>query len=733
MKRFLLIIFVLLAGLRGWADEGMWLVQDINEALEKRMRERGLELAAGEIYNAEAGGLTDAVVSLGFYCTASVISDKGLLITNYHCARSDIFALSTPEHDYLAEGFWAFNDDEELPVPGCEAYFLKKVIDVTAEANMMREEAAIGGMAMGGRRLSYILEKKYSEETGLAAYLSSMWAGEKYYISLYEVYKDLRLVAAPPESIGAFGGDEDNWEWPQHKCDFAIYRIYTAPDGAPAEYASENVPLKPVRKLNISLEGYKPSDFTMVIGYPGSSNRYSSSPETAFQQNLELPVVNELRKGEMEIMKGWMNADPEIWRKYSEMYFSLSNVGEMQEGEEACLKRFGVVAEKEAQERELQEWIEADSLRLARWGGLLEGLAEHYAATEWVERNKEYYRETLFRGTMIARTIFRMHNGHHSPEELRTILEEGLKATDPRVERDLLAFALEKYFTNVDTSFFGPYQKELAARFGRDFTAMRDWLWEGSLVAAGFSSEISVGAGARPARAEDKEKPMETQSCFEWEIPEDIGAAFTGDRLHLLLTDMGIKNFTSAQDNLRLRTEITALRREYTRALYEMREDKGLLQYPDANSTMRISYGAVCELSPRDGITLSWQSTSRGILEKYDPARRDFSSPADFIEKVERSGQDPAPTRNASEDENFFPVNFLSDNDITGGNSGSPVLNARGELIGLAFDGNKESLASDLSYTEAYNRCVSVDIRYVLWCLCEYAGLDRVMEEIFSE
>lgn len=698
MKRFLVMILLLLAGLQGWADEGMWLVQDINEALEKRMRERGLELAAGEIYNDEAGSLTDAVVSLGFYCTASVISDKGLLITNHHCARSDIFALSTPEHDYLEEGFWAFNDNEELPVPGCEAYFLKRVIDVTAEATRLKEEAAANGMTMGGRKLSYTLEKKYSEETGLAAYLSSMWAGEKYYISLYEVYKDLRLVAAPPESIGAFGGDEDNWEWPQHKCDFAIYRIYTAPDGQPAEYSPENVPYRPVKKLNISMEGYMPGDFTMVIGYPGSSNRYSSSAETLYQQNLELPVANELRKGEMEIMKGWMNADPEIWRKYSETFFSLSNVGEMQEGEEACLKRFGVASEKEAEERELLEWIAADSLRTQRWGGLLEDLAEHYAATQWVERNKEYYRETLFRGTMIARTIFRMHNGHHTPEQLGAILKEGLKATDPRVERDLLAFALEKYFTNVDTTFYGPFQKELVERFGTDFTDMRDWLWEGSLAAGG-------------------------------EIPEDIVATFAGDRLHLLLTDMGIKNFTSAQDNLRLRTEITALKRQYAQALYGMRQDKGSLQYPDANSTMRISYGTICDLSPRDGVTLSYQSTSRGIIEKYVPARRDFSPPEDFIEKVAREeGRD-----SGGDIQGYFPVNFLSDNDITGGNSGSPVLNARGELIGLAFDGNKESLAADLSYTEGYNRCVSVDIRYVLWCLTEYAGLGRIVEEIMVD
>ena len=687
------MVLSLLVGLKGWADEGMWLVQDINEALEKRMRERGLELAAGEVYNAGAGSLTDAVVSLGFYCTASVVSDRGLLITNHHCARSDIYSLSTAEHDYLAEGFWAFTDNEELPVPGCEAYFLKRVIDVTAEVKRLKEEAAAAGSPLGGRKLSHTIEKKYSEDTGLTAYLSTMWAGEKYYISLYEVYSDLRLVAAPPESVGSFGGDEDNWEWPQHKCDFAIYRIYTSPDGSPAAYSPENVPLKPARRLRLSPDGYKAGDFTMVLGYPGSSNRYSCSSQASYEQDLVLPVENELWGGQMRIMKERMNADPEVWRKYSETFFSLSNVGEMMEGEEACLKRFGVVEEKKTLERDLQEWIEADSLRFARWGGLLEDLERHYAATQWVERNKEYYRETLFRGTLIARTIFRMHNGHHSPEELCAILEKGIEETDPGVERDLLAFALEQYFTNVDSVFYGPYQRALATRFGTDFVAMRDWLWEGSVAAAAYE-----GLAVR------------------FDGSQDLEDAFAADRLHLLLTDMGIKNFTSAEDNLRLRTEITALRRQYTQALYEMIEDRGVLQYPDANSTMRISYGTVGGFSPRDGVSCSWQSTSRGILEKYDPSRRDFCPPEGFMEIISDA----------------FPVNFLTDNDITGGNSGSPVLNARGDLIGLAFDGNKESLASDLSYTQGYNKCVCVDIRYVLWCLGEYAGLERIVEEMME-
>ena len=261
MKRMYLAALTLAGVLLGqataFADEGMWLIQDINAALEKKMQERGLKLSAGEIYNADAPGaaVSDAIVSLGFYCTGSIISDQGLLITNHHCAYSDVFALSTPEHNYLEEGYWAVRSDQELPIPDKQVFFLKRVLDITGEVKNLRDDLAKKGLPCGMRRVSHILESKYKEDTGKEAYLNSMWAGEKYYMALYDVYEDLRLVAAPPVSVAAFGGDTDNWEWPQHKCDFAMYRVYMSPDGKPAKYSSDNVPLKPLRKLDISLDG----------------------------------------------------------------------------------------------------------------------------------------------------------------------------------------------------------------------------------------------------------------------------------------------------------------------------------------------------------------------------------------------------------------------------------------------------------------------------------------------
>ena len=706
---------VLLGQATAFADEGMWLIQDINAALEKKMQERGLKLSAGEIYNADAPGaaVSDAIVSLGFYCTGSIISDQGLLITNHHCAYSDVFALSTPEHNYLEEGYWAVRSDQELPIPDKQVFFLKRVLDITGEVKNLRDDLAKKGLPCGMRRVSHILESKYKKDTGKEAYLNSMWAGEKYYMALYDVYEDLRLVAAPPVSVAAFGGDTDNWEWPQHKCDFAMYRVYMSPDGKPASYSKDNVPLKPLRKLDISLDGYKPGDYTMVIGYPGRTNRYASSLETDYQERITLPIANELRRSQMEIMRRWMDADPAVWLKYSDTFFGLSNVGEMQEGEAACLKRFGVKAIKESEEKDLQAWIEADSERKARWGSLMSDLKKMYDETEEVERNKAYFRETFFRGTIIGRTIMRMNSARGKFKPMKKSLMRGMAETDPRVERDLLEYSVSQYFTNIDTSLFGPYQRELSAKFGTDFKAMTDYIWAGTMVAS-------------------------PEKAAEFHDPEQ----FKEDRLKKLLLDVSILDFNKTDDDMNLRNRILALNKEYTQALYEMRNDKGIAQYPDANSTMRITYGTVGPIEPHDGVWCSWQTSTNGVIEKYDAENRDFKPSDAFMSMLKSrdwgrwavampsSGKKAAPAPVGSAPAGTMPADFLTDNDITGGNSGSPVLNAEGKVIGLAFDGNKESLASDLYAVPGYNKCVCVDIRYVLWTLDKYAGMSRIIEEL---
>ena len=653
MRKWLLSIALGLCILPGaQADEGMWLIQALDKALEKNMKARGLKLSAREIYNEEAGGISDAVVSLGFYCTGSMISGDGLLITNHHCAYSDVVALSTPERNYLETGFFALSRAEEIPVPGKEFYFLRRVLDVTEEVNALREELKAAGKPFGNRRISSVLEKKYSEETGLEAGLQGMWAGEKYYMCLYSKYTDIRLVGAPPVQVAAFGGDEDNWEWPQHKADFAIYRIYD----------SNGEPLHPRRHLRISRKGYKEGSFAMVIGYPGRTQRYMSAAEMDQTINVERPVVNRLRSRQMEIIRRWMDLDPGVRYKYSDAFFSLSNVAELQEGEYDCVHRFRTIESRRAFEAGMPD------------KELLKQLDKEISATSDVELQKVYYRETLVRGLIFSRYLLRMGSAKDTTD-CRKALNQALAETDPRVERELLRFSVEEFFTHIKPEFLPEFHRELLERFGTDYTAMADWLWDSSCISTG---SLNI-----------KEDP-----------------------LYRYVRDLNIVTLNEAENHV---ADPGKLRRDYVRARYRHLSALGIPQYPDANSTMRLTYGRVQAMKPWDGVYTHWQSTAAGLRQKYSMTNYDFHYPDAF-----RDALPPAD----------FPVNFLTDLDITGGNSGSPVLNARGELIGLAFDGNKESLASNFESVPGYNMCVCVDIRYVLWILRHYAHQDYVLREL---
>ena len=679
----------LIIGATAFADEGMWMIQDINEALEKNMRARGLKLAANEIYNDEAPGtaVSDAVVSIGFYCTGSVISDQGLIITNHHCAYSNIAKLSTPEHNYLEDGFWAMTSEEEIPIEGETVFFLKKVFDVTEEVKGIMKEFRASGKPFGIRKIYAIMEKRYKEATGMECILSSMWAGEKYYMSVYKTYTDLRLVAAPPQSIGYFGGNQDNWTWPRHNCDFTIYRIYE--DGKPVTRE---------KSLKISLAGYNPGSFAMVIGYPGRTNRYTSSAEINYQEKINLPISNAIRGGQMSIIRKWMDADPIVRMKYSEWFFSLSNIQENNDGMAKCFRRFWVKDEKIEQEKEMQKWIDAAPNRKAMWETLIPDLKAIYSETESVERDKVFFRETMFRGTFISRYMLRAGNVS-SVERAKETLREGFAATDARVEKELLEYACKEYFENLEFSYFGKFQVKMLDRFGDDYKAMAEYIWNKSVI-----SSLSRIDGI--------------QSVDE----------VKNDPLRRMLTDTPVTTFNNRKDQLEKRQRVNKLGKEYKKALYWMRLHKDVEQYPDANSTMRITYGTVGGLQPNDAVWYNWYTTPEGILQKYNPDDHDYILKDRHKYLLEKGRWGRWGTR--VDGRRTMIVDFMTDNDITGGNSGSPVLNAKGELIGLAFDGNLESLASDASYTEGYNKCINTDIRYVMWVLDKYAGMKHIVKEV---
>ena len=657
MKKVLLVAALLLCALNAFADEGMWMIQTIDRALEKRMRVAGLKIDGKMIYDEEKESLSDAVVALSFSCTGSMISRDGLMITNHHCAYSDIHALSTLDHNYLEDGFWAMNREEELPVKGQAVYFLKKVFDVTPEVDRLRDSLDVASRPMAMRRVYKLLEDKYSLIYAGQGELicSSYYNGNKYYMALYQVYRDVRLVAAPPVSVASFGGDTDNWEWPQHKGDFAIYRIYTAPDGSPAEYSPDNVPMHPRKVLKISQNGLSDGDFTMVIGYPGRTNRYASSYAVEEIVQVQNPIQATFRLDQMKIIDKWMNEDVAVRLKYADRYFSLSNVQEIREGEIYCYNRFGVVEAKRAEEQRLQKWLGNSDL--------IYRLGEKYDDVAGINQQIVYFQETIIRGTNLFRYANALSRGDSA------IVKRELAQLDMRVERDLLRYSLNQFFKYVRPVYWGDYLTDLHTRYKGDVDAMLNEIFDGHLYEA--------------------------------------------------LTSCRITSFNQRRDQIEAGVSKNSLEKEFKDAVYRMKLSRKEPMYPDANSTMRITYGKVRPLQPRDAISIAARTRSEGILEKYNADDYEFTLKADFRELLEKN-------RN-------IPVNFLTDNDITGGNSGSPVLNARGELVGLAFDGNKESLAGDTYFVEAMNRCICVDIRYVLWILRTYAHMDPLLAEILEQ
>ena len=579
------------------ADEGMWLVSTFRDVIYPQMKKEGLKLKPGEIYNEESPALCNAIVAVdGGMGTGSVISDKGLVITNHHVAYGDIHSLSTPAKNYLEEGFWALEQQDELPLKGKTVTFLRQVRDVTDEAQAIRDslEKANSLGIFGTRKVYGILERKYGRDTPFEVECASMWKGKKYLLFYYETYKDVRLVGAPPVKIGAFGGEQDNWGWPQHKGDFALYRVYGDAKGRPAAYSENNVPITPRKVLNVSTSGIHDGDYAMVIGFPGRTNRYMSSQAVREKEHVTNPVVIKARRDRLDIMLRHMEADPDVRLMYSDKYFNISNYADYAKWENICLRRYDVIGIRAAEEARLAAWIDADPARRAEYGDLLANLKKGYEARAEAVREKCYYQET-------------------------------------------------------------------------------------------------------------------------WIRPSDV--MMTANRLGTLVDRMQRDGIASVQDG-----DKEELR--YTHAIYEMRESEGTPQYPDANSTMRLTYGTVGPVSPKDAVHYDSRSTIDGYLEKYNPDDYEFRVD-DRMSSLIRSKDWGRWGENGR-----LYVNFLTNNDITGGNSGSPVLNARGDVIGLAFDGNRESMSGDIYFHPTNFKTVCVDIRFVLWIMDKYAGAGKLIDEM---
>lgn len=724
-KSIFILLLSLLPSVMLKADEGMWMVNLIDKALALKMKDAGMRIPSSLIYSDEGQSISNAVVSLDFECTGSMVSENGLMITNHHCAYGDIHSLSNPDNNYLEKGFWAMNMDEEIPIPGKKLYFLKYIVDVTSDVNDFIELSRQEGKNVSTRRMFYLIEKAVSDETGFHARLSSMWAGEKYYMSLYEVYSDVRLVAAPPVSIAAFGGEKDNWSWPQQMGDFAIYRVYTAPDGSPAEYSEENIPMFTKSFLKISDKDYDEGDFTMVIGYPASSDRYCSSFAVDMKVSEVTPVTARIRGNRMEIIRRWMARDPQVRLKYSNEFFNISNRKDYDEGEMNNVYRYHILDSVRSREIELAKWMSSKSC-----GNLIYDLGQKYGDIRDIVLASLYFRETVMECSGLSHYVRALMPGRgNANDTLRKVkeLKKGFLEVDgiwdnldPRVEKELMEYMLSEFYSNVDRKYWSPFHVHLYVTFGGDYAAMTDYVWKGSFF-TNKSRYDSLRVAVEPLLSlKDSEILGRGRDVYE-----ELGTAVSlyDDPMYQLLCSQNLHVFYNALNEVEDGVSVRMLEDEYERQLYRMKAENNDVQYPDANSTMRVSYGKVAGISPSDAVTYMWRSTTDGVLQKYNPDEYVYRLDDDFKALLESGDWGRWASSKMS-------VNFMTDNDIAAGSSGSPVLDADGNMIGIAFDGNRESLAGSLYYQECCNRSICLDIRYVLWILDKYAGEQWLLEEL---
>lgn len=714
MKRIFIFFLLIAVGHTSFADEGMWLVNLLGKFKVSKMQKMGLKLSAEDIYDINNASLKDAIVALDHgCCTGEIVSSDALMLTNHHCAYDDIQKLSSLEHDYLKNGFWAKSRDEEINIKGKTVSFLVKVVDITdrVKKEIEKEKKRKGSDNVRMKKVYHTIEKEYGKNTDLEVSCSSMLRGVHYYLFYYKTYKDVRLVGAPPSSIGAFGGDTDNWMWPQHKGDFAIYRIYGDKDGNPASYSSENIPIKPKYVLPVSLKGVKKGDFSMVMGYPGSTKRYLSSYGVDYKINSANTPIIKCRKEKLAILKEEMNKSDEIRIKYASKYFNGSNVYKFLIGENKYTKKYDVLNKKRQLEDKLQKWIDSNAQRKAKYGDVLKELKESYIEIQKHSETSAYFKEAIIGGTDIMLLAMRMKglescfckgrkNKKCTVEKKCKCLKKSssllFKDYDVNVDKRLFQALIKVYVENVPKEGQSDYLTKLLRKFKGDYTKLTDFVYSKSLM----STEERLNKFLDNASL----KALQKDPAFI--IRNEILDNVYSIRTKLIKTNQNLCKYKSL----------------YVKALVEMMGEKDV--YPDANSTMRVTYGTVGGYSPKDAVNYDYKTQVEGYLEKEDKNNSEFYVP----ERLKKLIKDKDFGRYGND--GVLNTCFLSNTDITGGNSGSPVLNGKGELIGLAYDGNFESLSGDLYYHPSYNKTVCVDIRFVLWVIDKYANASYLIDEM---
>lgn len=706
-KKQILTVLLLFAALgQAFADEGMWVLKELNKQNLARMKELGFTLTYNQLYSETDPCVANAVVIFGGGCTGITVSEEGLVFTNHHCGFGAIQQLSSVEHDYLKDGFISQSKEEELPVPGLEVRYLRETIDVSDRINSaVKNIESEYNRLMAADSIGKVLCDSIGVDEFKEASVIPFYSNNKYYLIVYNVFRDVRMVFAPPSSVGKFGGDTDNWMWPRHTGDFSVFRVYANANNEPADYSKENKPYSPKFVAEVSLQGYQDKDYAMTIGFPGSTNRYLCSWGVKQRIEDENKPRIEARGIKQEIWAKAMSASDEVRIKYASKYAGSSNYWKNSIGMNKGLAKLNVIGRKEAQEKEFAAWVAQNDERKAKYGNVLTLLKDGYTSTNEYYRAFTYQIETLERGTEIVR-LARMVNSFDSkgstPEERKNFMENDIKGFfkdyEPSLDQEVLAAmmkvakeripasCLPDEFAKIDKKYKGNYKKYAADLFKK-------------------TQLLSIDNIEKLIADPKKNARLKKDPAFNLSLSSFISLIELKQKLNNSLD------------------KVAEGERLYLAGLMEMYPDKTF--YSDANFTMRASYGSIGGYRPYDAAWYNFYTTDKGILEKQDPTNEEFWVQKEILDLVRSRdfGQ------YANKDGNL-QLCFLTNNDITGGNSGSPIFDKNARLIGLAFDGNWEAMSGDIAFEPELQRCIGVDIRYVLFMIDKWGKCPRLINEL---
>jgi len=700
MKRFFslttALFFLCLPLLK--ADEGMWILTLLNKNYDD-MKAQGFKLTPEDIYNLNKPSIKDAIVIFGGGCTGEIISDKGLLLTNHHCGYDAIQSHSTIEHNYLQDGFWAASMADELPNQDVNATFLVRIEDVTASVtkdvtDKMTETERNEAIRKAGDELS----KKATEGTHYTARVQPFFEGNYYYMMVYETYKDVRLVGTPPSSIGKFGYDTDNWMWPRHTGDFSMFRVYSGPDGKPAEYSADNIPLSPKYHLPISLKGVQKGDFSMIMGYPGSTDRYLTSYGIEELVNVTNANRAHIRGIRQDILQEDMRADETINIMYASKFSRSSNYWKYSIGQNRGLKRLNVMAKKQKTEQEFTTWVNADKNRKKKYAEALPLLEKAYKQRKDFVNANQYVSECLLRGVEVLGFATRFSRTFDKdPAAAKVYADDFFKDYSAATDRKVAKTMIKLFFDEVDAKFHPAMYASIQADFGGDINAFVDNMFDKSM----FADKAKLDAFlANPDKAVLEADPAYKASTAVYAKYSELwtqSEAFNSD------VDKG--------------------RRLFLAGLMEMNPNR--TWYPNANFSMRLTYGSVGDYQPADAVRYDYFTTLKGVMEKDDPDNWEF-----YVDPKLKDLYNAKDFGQYANSDGTMWVCFTTNNDITGGNSGSPVMNGNGELIGCAFDGNWEAMSGDVAFETELQKTICVDIRYVLFIVDKFAGAKHLVDEM---